>query len=870
MAFTRIGLGAELRVNEQPMVHGMDRARDATGRFIQGTQRVGPEAGKAEKKTVSAFERITKGLRRAQAGLDKFSGAMRSLALAAAPAGLAMYKGVKAAADFEQAMADLGAVSRASAEDMGRLSVKAKEMGIVTAFSASESANAMEQLARAGATVDEQIGGVKGILDLAAAGNVQYARSAEIVANITRAMGREFSKTSNLADILAFAASKSNVTVETLGEAFRYGAPQAHTMGIKTEQLVAIFGKLGDAGLKGSIAGTSMTNMLVRLSKPSREAQKIMKRFHIELTDGQGKLRQMADIVEDFKKALDTETNMVERARMMTELFGIRGQKAYAALATAGGKALKELEEGALRASDGIGVAGEMAERRLDTLKGSLKMLGASIEGLSIEIFTGVGEGMKTFVQEATGGLNKVLHTLDILKAAGTDQVKQQQAIADATKKYGETATSVALGIMDAIQFMKDAWNSVTEGVKNFGRSLESVIGKKGVRALIGLIGKILMLAAVMIPVSLGLAGIAFIISKVLIPATLMFGRVLRGVFSKWGIVLFLAAKLIMKVSDKANDASRGVRRISEYTHQSVRNDSAMTTNSVTADYNRMSASISRNAAKGSAAMKTTMVNSLNAQERQAVSMAQGVGKSYGDIVNAAQSAATRTGTAWSESATQTKENWKQASKEMIVANTGLAKAFGDTIDLVAEGATIFAEFLGFQTERTKYNAYLAKRAMEIEKKRQRVEFRYGAIAKEMGYKSGRAYLAAKKEKEARRKATKDELRFAFKERKDVSTRFDKWAAEKRRKKEEFLAGFAKLGAREQARILKLQAEGKLGEFELTVNNRVCIDGKDVSWAVTKQQRSIQQRAAAKSTPYQRKQVAHGALPGTVSVKAGA
>ena len=161
MAFERMGLGGVVTLDTDPAVRSLGAGRNALGRFTRQTSAVGPAAGRMATSFKRATQRIKTSLRGSQAGLDKFSGAMRSAALVTVPAGIIMYKAAKSAANFEQAIADLGAVSGASEKDLARLSAKAKEMGIVTAFSASESANAMEQLARAGATVEEQISGVR-------------------------------------------------------------------------------------------------------------------------------------------------------------------------------------------------------------------------------------------------------------------------------------------------------------------------------------------------------------------------------------------------------------------------------------------------------------------------------------------------------------------------------------------------------------------------------------------------------------------------------------------------------------------------------------------------------------------------------------
>lgn len=868
MAFERIGLGGVLSVDTTQFTRAMAQPRNALGQFISkanqvptGLSRIGTAARKAGQAIRTAFQK-------AGQSLDKFGSTMRTAGMAMAPATLIMYKGVKTAAAFEQGMADLGAVSRASAEDMVRLSDKAKEMGIVTAFSGAESTNAMEQLARAGATIEEQIGGVRGVLDLAAAGNVQYAQSSEIVANITRAMGREFSRTSNLADILALGAARSNVTVQSLGEAFRYGAPQAKTMGIRTEELTAIFGKMGDAGLKGSIAGTSFTNMLVKLSKPTDRAKKLMKKWRIELTEADGSLRPVSSIVAQFSKKLGGMTDAVQRANAMTEIFGVRGQKAYAALATAGKESLDTLTGELKKASDGIGAATEMAQRRLDTLQGAFKMMGASIEGLSIEVFGGLGQGIKVWVQEATTGLNNVLHSLTLLNKAGDDQTKQQQAIQMATEKYGDTATQVALGVRDAIDFMKKAWDAVVGAIKTVGKWLGST-GKQGVRSMVALIGKLVMVAAVAAPVALALGGIAFVIMKVVVPAIVFLGSVLKRVFTTWGAVLLLVAKVYLDVTGKISERSSvldfQIKKIQARTALRARTSSLRSRQAW--EKNMHGASQSAHIAFGDIGsdmetvwkqmegMTTDLegdlthagavnVKSLTAQTKNAVKMASTAAQSYKTVVSEAEAAAPAAGDAWRSAAGDVATAYQQLSEEEMKAvqdeGWSIVGVFKAGYDVVTETGKRLYEVSGGVTERIKQ-----ERLYVILLRKE-----YEALA-EAGRRAGvtgpsfiQAWVGATQEGV---KAGKAELK-----------RLDKWNKEGL---QAFEDKFGKAG-QERRRQEREAAEKKRTEEEarekrrkagLNIKNTVCIDGKEVSWAVAKHQTEVHQRAGGRAQPWQTK-----------------
>lgn len=883
MALTKVGLGAEINVNPQGAVRGMGQARDALGRFTRATGNVNQALGRTESAATRAAQRIGQAFVKAGEKIDKFGQSMRSVAMATAGATVAVGAGVKQAADFQQGMADLGAVVVAGknppVDAMERLTAKAKEMGIITAFSASESADAMQELARAGATVEEQVGGIKGVLDLAAAGNVSYQESAMIVSNITRAMGREFKDSTQLADVLAMTSARTNVTVTSLGDAFRYAAPQAKIMGMTAEETAAVLGKLGDAGLRGSIGGTSFANMMRKLAKPSTKAKKIMQEFGIELENADGSLRPIADIIGQFSSKIGSMTSAMDKAAIMTEVFGMRGAKAFGALMQAGSESIASLNADLEEAA---GVADKMARTRLETLKGQLKMMAASIEGLSIELFSGLGEGIQSSVTDATTGLNNVLFAIQALKKANKEGADQQKIVNELTAKYGETAIAVAQGVMDTIEFLKDAWNSVVDTIKSVGRALESVIGKSGVRMLVGIIGKVTMLAAVIAPIAAVLAGIAFVLKAVVWPAIIKTGKIVNSTFGRWLILLTLVAKFIGDVSEKAGKKDAAVQRRIDALRQknaerqklyawkasreqtaagkSALDNTRVAVGTAKRHYEDLATTSERSSQRTINAVSSVGnvgVRSFDTQTRKAIEMAETAGAKYQEVAQGAVDAAGTASEAWVKGAGEVKTGVNEiteAEANLAEEHTGLIGVFVDGWDVATDGAVGLYELLGGTTERVKQQrleALLLRK--EYDQLAARWSKRTGEFRIPMAHEvAGQMMHEAMEEARLRVEKRKAEDEEAMKILKDAKKR----SAERRGKEVDELLGKIKEGI-----------EGKKTETNVNIKNTMCLDGKAVGWALTKQQQEIQQRAGAKSKKYQSTlSRQHAALPGTVNV----
>lgn len=422
MALERIGLGATLTADDQPFVQATGRARDALGRFIKTGDRVPPTMTRMGNSVQAATAKMAAGAKKIGAGVNQLATGLRNASLGMLPVTAAIGAGVMKAANFEKQMSAVGAITRANESDMADLTKEAKRMGIVSVFSATQAGEGMEYLARAGANSNQIIAALQGTMNAAAADSIGLAEASDIVAQIVKGMGLEWGKASHVADVLALASARSNTNIMGLGESFKYGVSQAKALGISLEETTAIFGKLADAGLKGSLAGTSFTNMMNKLSKPSREGTKIMKKWNISLNNADGTLRKVSDIVGQVTKRMAGVKNASEKARIASELFGIRGARAYNALATAGAASLNKLEDELIAASAGVGAATEMANTRLDNFLGRLTLFGASVESISIGIF---GPLLKTFtpvIEKVTSGLNNVLFSLE-----GLNEIRQRE-----------------------------------------------------------------------------------------------------------------------------------------------------------------------------------------------------------------------------------------------------------------------------------------------------------------------------------------------------------------------------------------------------------------------------------------------------------
>lgn len=301
---------------------------------------------------------------------------------------------VKLGMDFEQGMAQVAAVSGATAEEMEAMEAQARHLGSTTKYSALQAAEGMEFLARAGFSANEIMEAMPGLLDLAAASGADLGVAADITSNILSGFGMKAAEAGRVADVLALASASSNTSVEGMGEAMKYVAPVAASLGISVEETAAAVGLLGDAGIQGGQAGTVLRKGLLSLASPTDSAAKLMKELGMEMFDADGNMKALPDVMKELENGLEGMTAQQKTATLET-LFGAQAVSGWSALIDAGSDSLGDFT-GEL--NDAEGAAAEMAAVMSDTTAGRLLELKSAIEEVGLQLFEALQPALETVI----------------------------------------------------------------------------------------------------------------------------------------------------------------------------------------------------------------------------------------------------------------------------------------------------------------------------------------------------------------------------------------------------------------------------------------------------------------------------------------
>lgn len=320
----------------------------------------------------------------------------KSVTLPLAGIGTAM---VKTTADFEAGMSEVSAISGATGSDLEALTAKAKEMGAKTKFSASQSAEALKYMAMAGWDTEQMLGGLEGVMNLAAASGEDLASTSDIVTDALTAFGMQASEAGHFADVLAKASSKSNTNVSMMGETFKYVAPVAGALGFSCEDVAVAVGAMANAGIKASQAGTSLRGALTRMAKPTDESAQAMKKLGISITNSDGSMKSLMEIMLDMRKGFAGLTE-AEKAQYAAMLGGQQAMSGLLAIVNASDEDFSKLTEEIYNAD---GAAQDMANTMQDNLSGQLTILKSTLEGIAISF----GEIMLPAIKSVVAGLQK-------------------------------------------------------------------------------------------------------------------------------------------------------------------------------------------------------------------------------------------------------------------------------------------------------------------------------------------------------------------------------------------------------------------------------------------------------------------------------
>ncbi|RKS10034.1 TP901 family phage tail tape measure protein [Nocardiopsis sp. Huas11] len=425
----------------QGWVRGVDgKIRDSRGKFVsaanqaaaglavgvrqQATKASGPVATAMTEAGATGGRSFTRGLSGGLAGIGTAFGAAGAVAGVAALAigGAA----INAAGNFEYAMNGVRAVTGATGQSFEALESQAKELGATTQFSATEAANAMEFLGMAGFDASQTMAALPNVLNLAAAGNTDLARTADIASNVMSGFGLKAEESGRIADVLAQTMRSTNVDLNMLGESFKYAAPLASAAGWSFEETAAAIGFLGNAGIQGSMAGTGLNSILATLADTSSTGSKKLKEFGVAATGADGQVRPLTGLL----------TDLADKGADVGDVMSIFGLEAGPKLQSLLGQGSAGIEALIADLENSEGAAQEMADIRMEGFVGGMKGARSAVEGFFISFADlGILDAATQAVGMFTGGVRAVTGWLD----------KHERIVTPVIKAVGMFASIVAV-----------------------------------------------------------------------------------------------------------------------------------------------------------------------------------------------------------------------------------------------------------------------------------------------------------------------------------------------------------------------------------------------------------------------------------------
>jgi TP901 family phage tail tape measure protein len=353
------------------------------------------QASSKTKQTADEAKKLEAQLQKQHAAMTTLgTGLLAFGAVAAAGVAIAVAKYT----EFDKQMSAVQAATHETAENMNLLRDAAIDAGASTAFSATEAAQAIEELSKAGVTTKDILGGgLAGALDLAAAGGLEVGQAAEIAATAMTQFNQEGSKVPHIADLLAAGAGKAQGSVDDLSQALNQGGLVASQAGFSIEETTGTLAAFAAAGLIGSDAGTSLKTAILALQNPSTKSAETMKKYGIEVYNADGSMKSFSEIAGVLQGSLSGLTDEQRNAALAT-IFGNDAVRSANVLYANGADGIT----GWTNKVNDAGYAAETAAIKQDNLAGDLEKLGGAFDTLLIKTGAGADGPLRFLVQSIT------------------------------------------------------------------------------------------------------------------------------------------------------------------------------------------------------------------------------------------------------------------------------------------------------------------------------------------------------------------------------------------------------------------------------------------------------------------------------------
>ena len=398
-------------------------------------------------------------------------------AMAAAGVSLGAADAVQTFASFEAGMSQVAAISGATGAELDSLTEKAKYMGATTKFTATESSEAFNYMAMAGWKTGDMLDGIEGIMNLAAASGEDLGTTSDIVTDALTAFGLSASDSTHFADVLAQTASNANTNVSMMGESFKYVAPLAGAMNYSIEDVSQALGIMANAGVKSSMAGTSLRRIITNLVSPTDKEAAAMEKYGIRLTDNEGRTKSLMGIMENMRDSL-SGLSEEEQTAAASAIFGKQALSGALAIINASDQDFQALSDSIANAD---GASARMADTMLDNLSGSITLMQSALEGVKISLGEGVAPSVRAFVDSITDNLPTAASIVEDFFTGFNDDIEKM-------KTSTEWQESDLFGKIDI------AWDTlIVQPFSNWAQN-------DGASALSGVFGELIDAAVTLLP----------------------------------------------------------------------------------------------------------------------------------------------------------------------------------------------------------------------------------------------------------------------------------------------------------------------------------------------------------------------------------
>ncbi|MCM1217499.1 MAG: phage tail tape measure protein [Lachnospiraceae bacterium] len=337
--------------------------------------------------------------------ISQTKGQLMGVIGAATALGAAFYAGpITKAAEFEQQMSKVKAISGATAEELAELSSKAKQMGATTEFTAAQAGEAMEYMAMAGWKNADMLNGIEGIMYLASASGEDLASTSDIVTDALTAFGLSASDAGHFSDVLAQASSNANTNVGMMGSTFQKVAPVAGALGYSVEDMSLGIGLMANASIKAEVAGTSLKTALANMASPTDKQAAAMQKYGISLTRADGTMKSFGEVVENLRGSLG-DLNETEQVAAATTIFGKESFAGMLAIVNATEEDFNKLHDAVYNCD---GAAKQMSETMLDNFNGQMTLARSALDALQVSLGEALLPTFTAAVKKITEVVSKV------------------------------------------------------------------------------------------------------------------------------------------------------------------------------------------------------------------------------------------------------------------------------------------------------------------------------------------------------------------------------------------------------------------------------------------------------------------------------